>query len=77
MYVPLSAGCLDGQSLIEMNNLGVGYFPPSRQDHGIGVYPAPTPASDPAHHVVQVPEPGQVPAGPQTGITVGASGTSS
>jgi hypothetical protein len=35
-------GHLDGNSMIEMNNLAVGYFP--SQTPQIGVYPAPTPA---------------------------------
>lgn len=36
----LNAGSLDGQSLIEMNNLAVGYFP---TETTIGVYPQPVP----------------------------------
>jgi hypothetical protein len=35
-------GHLDGNSMIEMNNVSVGYFP--SQTPQIGVYPAPTPA---------------------------------
>lgn len=36
----LGLGCLDGQSMIEMNNLTVGYFPTMMPE--IGVYPVPT-----------------------------------
>jgi hypothetical protein len=37
----LNAGCLDGQSLIDMNNLAVGYFPTESIE--FGVYPQPVP----------------------------------
>lgn len=77
MYMPLDAGCLDGQSLIEMNNLGVGYFPPSSHGRWIEVYPAPTAGPDRVHQVAQIPESGQVPAVPQPGLPVGELGTSS
>lgn len=40
MRIMLNAGSLDGQSLIEMNNLAVGYFP---TETAIGVYPQPVP----------------------------------
>ncbi|HEV2195404.1 MAG TPA: hypothetical protein VGR55_07460 [Candidatus Acidoferrum sp.] len=40
MRIMLNAGSLDGQSLIEMNNLAVGYFP---TEGAIGVYPQPVP----------------------------------
>jgi hypothetical protein len=41
MKIMLNAGSLDGQSLIEMNNLAVGYFPV--EGDAIGVYPQPSP----------------------------------
>lgn len=37
----LGIGCLDGQSMIEMNNLTVGYYPAAMPE--IGVYPVPVP----------------------------------
>jgi len=45
-------GVLDGDALITMNNLAVGYFPTECPD--IGVYPPPV--------VTQVPQPVLVPA---------------
>lgn len=42
----MGVGYLDGQSMIEMNNLTVGYFPVAMPE--IGVYPAPV-------HVPEVP----------------------
>jgi hypothetical protein len=39
MRIMLNVGCLDGQSLIDMNNLAVGYFPTETVE--FGVYPAP------------------------------------
>ena len=50
MTITINAGSMDGQSLIEMNNLAVGYFPSEGQ--AIGVYPQP---------VVQPPQPQEVP----------------
>jgi hypothetical protein len=41
MKIMLNVGCLDGQSLIEMNNLAFGYFPSGALD--VAVYPAPVP----------------------------------
>jgi len=43
MRIMLNAGSLDGQSLIEMNNLAVGYFPTESLE--VGVYPPPVPQS--------------------------------
>ena len=40
MRIILNAGSLDGQSLIEMNNLAVGYFPTGAAS--VGVYPQPS-----------------------------------
>lgn len=45
MKIMLNAGSLDGQSLIEMNNLAVGYFPV--EGEAIGVYPQPSPQPQP------------------------------
>jgi hypothetical protein len=33
-------GCMDGQNIIEMNNLSVGYFP-STEASCVGIYPPP------------------------------------
>ena len=40
--LPLNAGCMDGEALVEMNNLSVGYFP--SKEPNLGVYPPPKPA---------------------------------
>jgi hypothetical protein len=40
-----NAGSLDGKSMIEMNNLAVGYFP--GETLGIAVYPPPVPQQQP------------------------------
>lgn len=45
MRIMMNAGSLDGQSLIEMNNLAVGYFPTESLE--IGVYPPPMPQIQP------------------------------
>ncbi len=42
----LNAGALDGKTLVEMNNLAVGYFP--SQSPEIAVYPPPVPELPPA-----------------------------
>jgi hypothetical protein len=54
-------GFLDGKTMIEMNNLSVGYFPSSSPE--IGVYPLPTVEQQ----RTLMPEPG-VPAGPNSGM---------
>ena len=54
-YLSIYAGCLDGEKLIEMNNLSLGYFPPQITDPGL--YPAPMPVQ-----VVPVLVPMPVPA---------------
>ncbi len=41
----LSAGCLDGKAMVEMNNLAVGYFPTQASE--VSVYPPPVPAQPP------------------------------
>lgn len=41
MKITLNVGCLDGKSLVEMNNLAVGYFPAEMLE--VAVYPPPTP----------------------------------
>jgi hypothetical protein len=41
MKLMYNVGCLDGKSLIDMNNLAVGYFPGESLE--IAVYPAPVP----------------------------------
>ncbi len=46
-------GSLDGKTMIQMNNLAVGYFPTDCPE--IGVYPPPT--SQPEPHQPQVPVP--------------------
>jgi hypothetical protein len=55
MRIMMNAGCLDGQSLIDMNNLAVGYFPTETVE--FGVYPQPV--------VAQVP---QAPPQPQQDV---------
>jgi|GEM_PF-5698661 hypothetical protein len=52
MRIMLNAGSLDGQSLIEMNNLAVGYFP---TETAIGVYPQPVPQVTQQQEVPQAP----------------------
>ena len=42
MRIMLNAGSLDGKSMIEMNNLAVGYFPGEALE--VAVYPAPQPS---------------------------------
>jgi hypothetical protein len=41
MRMMLNAGSLDGKSMIEMNNLAVGYFPGESLE--VAVYPPPVP----------------------------------
>lgn len=41
----LCAGCLDGKTMIEMNNLAVGYFPSEGLE--VAVYPPPVPEPQP------------------------------
>lgn len=41
MKIMLNAGSLDGKSMIDMNNLAVGYFPGEALE--IAVYPPPVP----------------------------------
>jgi hypothetical protein len=53
-------GYLDGKTMIEMNNLSVGYFPTSTPE--IGVYPAPT--VEPQRMLIPAPV---VPADPNSG----------
>ena len=48
MRLMLNAGSLDGKSMIEMNNLAVGYFPGDTIE--VAVYPPPVPQ--------QLPQPG-------------------
>jgi hypothetical protein len=45
MRLMLNAGSLDGKSMIEMNNLAVGYFPGEALE--VGVYPPPVPQQQP------------------------------
>jgi hypothetical protein len=53
-------GFLDGKTMIEMNNLSVGYFPTATPE--IGVYPLPT--VEQQHTLTPVPG---VPADPNSG----------
>lgn len=56
MRMMLNAGSLDGKSMIEMNNLAVGYFPGETLE--VAVYPPPVPQ--------QLPQPGTEEALPVT-----------
>jgi hypothetical protein len=57
--LPLNAGCMDGEALVDMNNLSVGYFP--SKEPTVGVYPPPKPTTAPAPTVVH-PQPVGVPS---------------
>ncbi len=50
-------GFIDGQAMIEMNNLAVGYFPSGNLE--IGVYPPPVPEQPPVLPLRQPVQPGQ------------------
>ncbi len=55
MRIMLNAGSLDGKSMIEMNNLAVGYFPGETLE--VAVYPPPVPQQPPQPVGTEEPHP--------------------